>query len=463
MIIELYNKMLFKYKLYPTYSICTIYNRIMDRKNHQKNLGATHQGKSSNANLHQKKATSLKNPSPISTSTLIATNISSTSGNNNINKNNNQNTPGSVKNLEISNTLISISELEKQQQFRARSIKSKFDESEISDKYVFLDVYPCVECQMPIDLYSICRNFKDMNKDLEWALCTNCQTKILPKLRIKYIEKKENFSNNKNDENQNTVFSVRRDSCSSLNSDHHNCDESEVLYSPFHLKYNFYNSSFIESRLKLDIDYFKIKFNAIFWNSIWYFKIKDLPYDFISPYDEPLAERVKLSTINNSSNANVYNVNSNNNMNELGINVSNNNKSRGMNRLDSIQNLITNRNLTAGNSSSSVSANKNVDINNNNLNSNTNIVNNTSSGADSKNLKFDEDDMDCIIINREKEINFEVNEKNYSVRDITSKIAHDDKGKGKSRFFINILQKPLIPNLRGLLILINNYLPSIAY
>ena len=33
MIIELYKKMLFNYKLYPTYSICTIYNRVMDKKN----------------------------------------------------------------------------------------------------------------------------------------------------------------------------------------------------------------------------------------------------------------------------------------------------------------------------------------------------------------------------------------------------------------------------------------------
>jgi hypothetical protein len=30
-----------------------------------------------------------------------------------------------------------------------------------------------------------------------------------------------------------------------------------------------------------------MKFNAIFWNSIWYFDIKGLPYDFLIPYYSP--------------------------------------------------------------------------------------------------------------------------------------------------------------------------------
>ncbi len=51
----------------------------------------------------------------------------------------------------------------------------------------------------------------------------------------------------------------------------------------------FNNTSFIESRLKLDLDTFKMKFNAIFWNSIWYFVIKGLPYDFFMPYYSPPA------------------------------------------------------------------------------------------------------------------------------------------------------------------------------
>jgi len=316
MIIELYNKMLLKYKLYPTYSICTIYNKIMDKKNLQKNqignINSKNLGIISTQNIKNKNSTSSFNKNLLSPSEIIKLNTTNASTNISPIKNpNNKNTK---------ENLISLIELEKNE-FRVRSIKSKFDESDISDKYIFLDVYPCVECQNPIDLYSICRNFKDMNKELEWALCVFCQTKILPKLRVKYLDKKECQSNH--------GFQMRRNSFASSYSDHYNCDESEVLYSPFHLKYNFYNSSFIESRLKLDIDNFKIKFNALFWNSVWYFKIKDLPYDFISPYIETSGEplnlkRIENYNIKNSSNLINKNLSSSNNLNKNKLNIINN-------------------------------------------------------------------------------------------------------------------------------------------
>jgi len=257
----------------------------MDRKNHQKNNSGLPKNResiySSNFNNSNNNLncdfTKKGNSSEVSKS--INTNISTNYSENNQNKSNNNHF---IEDNKSSNN-INDNEI----QIFPRSIKSKYDESEISNQYSFLDFYPCVECQMPIDLYSICRNFKDMNKDLEWALCSNCNTKILPKLRIKYLDKQQDIDCK-------PVFNIRKGSCSSLNSDHYNCDESEVLYSPFHLKYNFYNSSFIENRLKLDIDYFKIKFNALFWNSVWYFKIKELPYDFISPYSEQTVVRLKL-------------------------------------------------------------------------------------------------------------------------------------------------------------------------
>jgi len=405
----------------------------MDRKNHQKHQAGL-QNKSllslQKQNLQQHKKAISIHPSSISKPSLSAN--SSTTAQKNPTQNINKNSSAANKGLEISDAITSLSEYEIKQVFRSRSIKSKFDESEISDKYEFLDVYPCVECQKPIYLDSICRNFKDMNKDLEWALCANCQTKILPKLRIKYLKKKqENF----NYEIPTPVFNLRHESCSSVTSEHYNCDESEVLYSPFHLKYNFYNSSFIESRLKLDIDYLKVKFNAIFWNSIWYFKIKDLPYDFISPYAEPLAERVKMSNFNNNMNNNeignnTYNVNNN-------VNHNNNDIINGIgtNRLDSNQNLISGINHF-GNSSSSDSDNKNNLLSNGNSSKNVNnadianMVNNNSSGADSKILKFVEDELECVIVEKEKEINFEIKERNFSIKDISNKLSQEDNNKG---------------------------------
>jgi len=401
--------MLLKYKLYPTYSICTIYNRIIDRKNNQKNQmmsiksreGGVCNNYSSNHNSYNNNTISkncvikkIQNPCEDEKTSMNTKNAPT---NQIITPQNN-----------LNNNMTIILDLENKQNFRQRSIKSKYDESEISDKYIFLDFYPCVDCQMPIDLYAICRNFKEMNKDLEWALCGNCETKILPKLRIKYLEKPES--------QENPVFNVRKNSCSSLNSDHYNCDESEVLYSPFHLKYNFYNSSFIESRLKLDINYLKIKFNAIFWNSIWYFRIKDLPYDFISPYADSHVERLKLNKTK---------------LEGIG----------GIKRFDSIQNLISCKN-GIGNSNLNGSIKLvNENLNNNNITSydnlNLNLINNTSSGLDSRNVKFDEEDIECLIIDKEKEVE-EDNEKKKTVMNVNYKSEDNDKNNCIIKFYFII-------------------------
>jgi hypothetical protein len=284
MIFDLYIRMLETYKVLPTYSICTIYNRIIDKKNNRKYQNQIKRNTitATQDNLQSESHT----PNDLNQSKYI------------LNNNNNK----------VINKLL----------FRKRTIKSKYDDSEISDNYEFLKTYPCVECLDKIYLLDICKNFKDMSKDLEWALCQNCNTKILPKLRIKY-----NFEeNNSNLHTKRNSDNARKFSAStSTLSEHHNCHESEVLNSPFHLKYNFYNSSFIESRLKLDVEYFKIKFNAIFWNSIWYFKLKNLPVDFIFPYleeknDKPtptplpkeLNKQIKIQDVNKdiSKNNNNY-------------------------------------------------------------------------------------------------------------------------------------------------------------
>ena len=35
---------------------------------------------------------------------------------------------------------------------------------------------------------------------------------------------------------------------------------------------------------KIDLEIFKNQFNPIFWNSVWYFSILELPIDFFLPY-----------------------------------------------------------------------------------------------------------------------------------------------------------------------------------
>jgi hypothetical protein len=58
-----------------------------------------------------------------------------------------------------------------------------------------------------------------------------------------------------------------------------------VLYSPLYLKINYNIALIKEFQLKLDLDNFRQRFNAIFWDSIWYFNLKDLAYDFFLPYE----------------------------------------------------------------------------------------------------------------------------------------------------------------------------------
>jgi hypothetical protein len=147
-----------------------------------------------------------------------------------------------------------------------------------------MQTFPCVDCQTPLNLYEIGKDFKKMLKDLEWARCPNCESSLLPKLRIKYYSESVNESDIfKNypmigECSNNVTGNYNINSYdSNSNSSNSDFDEAEVLYSPFYLK-------FIESRLKLDLETFKMKFNAIFWNSLWYFDIKNLPYDFLMPY-----------------------------------------------------------------------------------------------------------------------------------------------------------------------------------
>ena len=67
-------------------------------------------------------------------------------------------------------------------------------------------------------------------------------------------------------------------------------NETEILFSPYILKNN-YNTVFSFSKIgiKLDVDEFMMKYSNIFWDSLWYFKLNNLEYDFMMPYYYKLA------------------------------------------------------------------------------------------------------------------------------------------------------------------------------
>ena len=110
-----------------------------------------------------------------------------------------------------------------------------------------------------------------MNRDLIWAKCPNpeCKEPLLPKLTIQFGEEI-----NKTGEMTNNTCNY----------------ETVVLFSPYILKNN-YNTSFSFSKIgiKLDVDEFMMKYSTIFWDSLWYFKLNDLEYDFMQPYYYRLA------------------------------------------------------------------------------------------------------------------------------------------------------------------------------
>ena len=44
--------------------------------------------------------------------------------------------------------------------------------------------------------------------------------------------------------------------------------------------------------VKLDVEDLMLKYNNIFWNSLWYFKLKHLEFDFMLPYEEGINKEV---------------------------------------------------------------------------------------------------------------------------------------------------------------------------
>lgn len=67
------------------------------------------------------------------------------------------------------------------------------------------------------------------------------------------------------------------------------------MYSPSYLKYNYHVGLIKEYLCKLDLVHFKQHYSTLFWDSIWYFALEDLPYNFFIPYQDNSDE----STSNN--------------------------------------------------------------------------------------------------------------------------------------------------------------------
>jgi hypothetical protein len=155
--------------------------------------------------------------------------------------------------------------------FSRRTFRSKYYPNILTEHIKFYAFDSCIICQKDVNLELISKNLKEMNRDLIWAKCPNpeCKEPLLPKLTIQFGEE------------INKTGEMRNNTCNY---------ETVVLFSPYILKNN-YNTSFSFSKIgiKLDVDEFMMKYSTIFWDSLWYFKLNDLEYDFMQPYYYRLA------------------------------------------------------------------------------------------------------------------------------------------------------------------------------
>ena len=176
--------------------------------------------------------------------------------------------------------------------FRERTMKNIYDVYTITEKTIFVMNEICNNCKKNIHIKDFVKNLNDTNNDTFWSKCPFCKSSYLPKIKI--IFGTEINKNNKLKTNTSLVDEV-------------------VLISPKTIQMTILDYS------DIDIDKFKLNFNQIFWNLIWYFKISGLPYDFILPYTENIFRPKKIKKLKffkiDFAGKNNIDININNNLN----------------------------------------------------------------------------------------------------------------------------------------------------
>ena len=161
----------------------------------------------------------------------------------------------------------------KKEGFRKRTFKSKYYGNILTEDIIFYAFDSCMdmECQKDIDLEYVSMNFKEMDRELTWTKCPKCNNPILPKLSVQFGRE------------INKIGKMKQNTCKL---------DSVVLFSPFYLKNNYNSVALRAYGVKLDVEDLLLKYNNIFWNSLWYFKLKHLEYDFMLPYEEEIEKEV---------------------------------------------------------------------------------------------------------------------------------------------------------------------------
>ena len=172
----------------------------------------------------------------------------------------------------------------KKSNFSPRTFKSKYYQNILTEDIKFYTFDSCIFCQKIVNLELLSKNIKEDQRELQWAICPECKQQLLPKLAVQFGKEI-----NKNGCKQQLLpkLAVQFGKEINKNGDMKNntCNyENIILFSPYILKNN-YNTLFSKKvGIKLDVDDIMIKYSNIFWNSLWYFKLNKLEYDFMLPY-----------------------------------------------------------------------------------------------------------------------------------------------------------------------------------
>ena len=160
--------------------------------------------------------------------------------------------------------------LESKDKYKKRTFKSKYYKNILSEEIIFYAFDTCIYCQKLLNLQNKCRNFQEMNREIIWVKCNSCGQYTLTKIWIQFG--KEINKNGK----------MKYNTCKY---------DSVVLFSPYSLKMN-YKNLLRDFGIKLDVEELMFKYSNIFWNSLWYFKLNNLDYDFMLPYDKVFDEGI---------------------------------------------------------------------------------------------------------------------------------------------------------------------------
>ena len=149
--------------------------------------------------------------------------------------------------------------------FRKRTLKSKYCGNILSDDIIVYAFDTCIYCQKNINLETVSLNYKEMSRELMWAKCS-CGEYILPKITIQYGSE------------------INKSGKLKINTSKNEC---VVLFSPYFLKSN-YRPLVKKNGIHLDVEELMPKYSVLFWNSLWYFKLYNLEYSFMLPYQQYL-------------------------------------------------------------------------------------------------------------------------------------------------------------------------------